>query len=136
MAWYEKQKNLHVVFLFQKYGKYGRTSLGHFIKHKPLISEEYTFIYMICMSKNCTDFILNFAWCTSTLVNIMTDFLLGFPLLANNSMPYILYIGFFTWKSWNLQSFFMGEKIRNSSFQCLKKHILVEYRFTADANYF
>ena len=29
-----------LVFVFQKYGKYGNVSLKHFIKHKPLISEE------------------------------------------------------------------------------------------------
>ena len=28
------------VFVFQKYGKFRSVSLGHFIKHKPLISEE------------------------------------------------------------------------------------------------
>ena len=28
------------MYLFQTYGKFGSISLGHFIKHKPLISEE------------------------------------------------------------------------------------------------
>ena len=28
------------VFVFQKYGKFRNVSLEHFIKHKPLISEE------------------------------------------------------------------------------------------------
>ena len=29
------------IFLFQKYGKFWSSLLGHFIKHKPLISEEW-----------------------------------------------------------------------------------------------
>ena len=32
-------KELHTVFVFQKYGKFWSISLGHSIKHKPLISE-------------------------------------------------------------------------------------------------
>ena len=28
------------IFVFQKYGKFSSVSQGHFIKHKPLISEE------------------------------------------------------------------------------------------------
>ena len=33
------------VFLFQKYGKFYSISLGHFIKHKPLISGESGIFY-------------------------------------------------------------------------------------------
>ena len=38
------KKKLIWVFVFQKYGKFWSISLGYFIKHKPLISEEYTFL--------------------------------------------------------------------------------------------
>ena len=36
----KKQKKQHWVFVCIKYSKFWSTSLGHFIKHKPLISEE------------------------------------------------------------------------------------------------
>ena len=36
----EKRKKTVCVFLFQKYGKVWSILLGHFIKHKALISEE------------------------------------------------------------------------------------------------
>ena len=39
MKW--KMKNSTWIFVFQKYGKFWSISQGHFIKHKPLISEEW-----------------------------------------------------------------------------------------------
>ena len=36
-----KNKKTTWVFVFQKYGKFWSVSLGHFIKHNPLISEEW-----------------------------------------------------------------------------------------------
>ena len=36
-----KTKKTMWVFLFQKYGEFGSVSLGHFIKRKPLFSEEF-----------------------------------------------------------------------------------------------
>ena len=39
IKYHEMEKKLNV---FQKYGKYWSISLSHFIKHKPLISEEWT----------------------------------------------------------------------------------------------
>ena len=33
------------VFVFQKYGKFWSVSLGHFIKHKPLISNEWSYMH-------------------------------------------------------------------------------------------
>ena len=38
----KNEKNYNMGFLFQKYGKFWSVSRGHFIKHKPLISEECT----------------------------------------------------------------------------------------------
>ena len=40
MQWKMKKKNSKWVFIFQKYDKFWSISLGHFIKHKLLISEE------------------------------------------------------------------------------------------------
>ena len=39
----EKQNKIYTIwiFIFQKYGKFWRIPLGHFIKHKHLISEEW-----------------------------------------------------------------------------------------------
>ena len=34
-------------FVFQKYGKFWSILLGHFIKHKPLISEEYEYLLIL-----------------------------------------------------------------------------------------
>ena len=36
----KNEKKTMIFFLFQKYGKFSSVSLGYFIKHKPLISEE------------------------------------------------------------------------------------------------
>ena len=38
-----KYKKNAKVFVFHNYGNYGSILLGHFIKHKHLISEAYTF---------------------------------------------------------------------------------------------
>ena len=40
------KKKTNWVFVFQKYGKFRSVLLGHFIKHKPLISEEWFCIYV------------------------------------------------------------------------------------------
>ena len=38
---YFRNTKIHLVFIFLNYGKFWSISLGHFIKHKPLISEEW-----------------------------------------------------------------------------------------------
>ena len=43
MKW--KMKKPIWVFVFQQYGKFWSVSLEHFIKHKPLISEEFQLCY-------------------------------------------------------------------------------------------
>ena len=43
----ERWKKLWV-FIFQKYGKFGSVSLGHFIKLKPLISEQWSINSLQC----------------------------------------------------------------------------------------
>ena len=47
----EKRKEQYWVFVCIKYGKFWSILLGHFIKHKPLISEECTW-YWISKVKN------------------------------------------------------------------------------------
>ena len=47
----KKGKKITWVFVFQKYGKFWSISLEHFIKHKPLISEEW---YYSITEKNQT----------------------------------------------------------------------------------
>ena len=42
------------VFIFQKYGKFWSILLGHFIKHKPLISEEW-YSGELKSFESCTD---------------------------------------------------------------------------------
>ena len=39
------KKNYLIVILLQKYGKFWSVSLGHFIKHKPLIFEELMYVF-------------------------------------------------------------------------------------------
>ena len=36
-----KTEKIYRFFVFQKYGKFGSAPIGHFIKHKPLISEAW-----------------------------------------------------------------------------------------------
>ena len=54
MKW--KKKKTTWVFVFQKYGKCWSISLGHFIKHKPLISEECKFNFIFASTLTCIVF--------------------------------------------------------------------------------
>ena len=44
VAWNEKWKKQILVFVYMNYGKFWSVSQGHFIKHKPLFSEEWAFL--------------------------------------------------------------------------------------------
>ena len=59
----KKRKKTSWVFVFQKYGKFWSVSLGHFIQHKPLISEECIstneLLKEFFFEKNCKTWIMN-----------------------------------------------------------------------------